>query len=132
MSNFWDIYAYTASTPAYADLVVKFIDPEGQYILGILHRNNCMETRNGFFIKDLRVAKNRDWKKSLIVDNLSHSFAFHISHGVPILEWHNDRNDCELRYLMDYLVEAAQSDDVVKFNENRMKLRQFVNNYNEN
>lgn len=33
-----------------------------------------METKNGFFIKDLRILKDVDLKDVLIVDNLSHSF----------------------------------------------------------
>lgn len=33
-----------------------------------------METKNGFFIKDLRIISNLDLDKTLIVDNLVHSF----------------------------------------------------------
>ena len=33
-----------------------------------------MATKNGFFIKDLRIVENRDMKDLIIVDNLSHSF----------------------------------------------------------
>lgn len=33
-----------------------------------------METKNGFFIKDLRILKDVDLKKTILVDNLSHSF----------------------------------------------------------
>ncbi len=35
-----------------------------------------METRNGFFIKDLRIVKDADLKTTILVDNLSHSFGF--------------------------------------------------------
>lgn len=35
-----------------------------------------METKNGFFIKDLRIIKNRELKDIVIVDNLAHSFGF--------------------------------------------------------
>ena len=37
-----------------------------------------METKNGFFIKDLRILKNRELKDIVIVDNLVHSFGFQI------------------------------------------------------
>ncbi len=63
-----------------------------------------METRNGFFIKDLRIVKDADLKNTILVDNLSHSFGFQIDNGIPILEWYNDKNDSELKYLMSYLV----------------------------
>ena len=52
------------------------LDPFEKYILGILTRENCMETKNGFFIKDLRIIKNREMKNMVLVDNLSHSFGF--------------------------------------------------------
>ena len=55
-----------------------------------------METKNGFFIKDLRIIANKQLKDILIVDNLAHSFGFQIENGIPILEYHNDQNDCEL------------------------------------
>jgi CTD small phosphatase-like protein 2 len=35
-----------------------------------------METKNGFFIKDLRILKGKNIKKTVIVDNLAHSFGF--------------------------------------------------------
>ena len=85
-----------------------------------------METKNGFFIKDLRIIKNRDLKNLIIVDNLSHSFGFQIENGVPILEWHNDVKDTELKYLTDYLIEAVDCEDVRVFNQERLKLRDMA------
>ena len=76
MTQFWDIYVFTASTPPYARAIVNFLDPEGKYINGILDRLNCMETKNGFYIKDLRILKNKELKNMILVDNLSHSFGF--------------------------------------------------------
>ena len=35
-----------------------------------------METKNGFFIKDLRIVNDSDLKNTVLVDNLSHSFGF--------------------------------------------------------
>lgn len=52
-----------------------------------------METKNGFFIKDLRTLKDIDLRKTLIVDNLSHSFGLQIDNGIPILEWQSDPKD---------------------------------------
>jgi CTD small phosphatase-like protein 2 len=67
-----------------------------------------METKNGFFIKDLRIIKDKKFKDMIIVDNLTHSFGFQIDNGVPILEWHNDPKDQELKYLVNYLIEASK------------------------
>jgi CTD small phosphatase-like protein 2 len=72
--NYWDIYIFTASSPIYSDAIINYLDPEKKYINGILNRQNCMETKNGFFIKDLRIVKGKDLKKTVLVDNLAHSF----------------------------------------------------------
>jgi CTD small phosphatase-like protein 2 len=74
----------------YANAIIDYIDPESKFILGILTRVNCMETKNGFFIKDLRILKDKKMKDVIMVDNLCHSFGFQIENGVPILEWHDD------------------------------------------
>lgn len=81
-----------------------------------------METKNGFFIKDLRILKDKKLETMILVDNLSHSFGFQIENGVPILEWQNDPNDTELKYLSSYLLEAAKVDDVRIFNREKLKL----------
>ena len=49
-----------------------------------------METKNGFFIKDLRIIANKQLKDIVIIDNLAHSFGFQIENGIPILEWFSD------------------------------------------
>lgn len=126
MSEYFDIFIFTASSPNYANTIINYIDPTGKFINGILTRSNCMETKNGFFIKDLRIIKNRDLKNLIIVDNLAHSFGFQIENGIPILEWHNDVKDCELKYISDYLVEAWNQDDVRVFNKERLKLREMA------
>lgn len=126
MSDYYDVFIFTASSPNYANTIINYIDPMGKYINGILTRSNCMETKNGFFIKDLRIIKNRELKNMIIVDNLAHSFGFQIENGIPILEWHNDVKDCELKYLCDYLIEASTCEDVRIFNKERLRLRDMA------
>ena len=60
MSEFFEIYIFTASSFNYAVAITKLLDPKEKYISGILSRENCMTTKNEFFIKDLRVIKNRN------------------------------------------------------------------------
>jgi CTD small phosphatase-like protein 2 len=76
MSQLYTIYIYTASSAAYANAIMGYIDPSKEMIQGILTRSNCMETKNGFFIKDLRIISNKKLKDMIIVDNLAHSFGF--------------------------------------------------------
>jgi len=85
-----------------------------------------METKIGFFIKDLRIVKNRSLKDMIIVDNLAHCFGFQIENGIPILEFHDDKHDRELKYLCTYLIEACSYDDVREFNKMKLKLNELA------
>jgi len=40
---------------------------------------------SGFYIKDLRIIKNRPLKDIIMVDNLVHSVGLQIDNGIPIL-----------------------------------------------
>ena len=127
MRDHFELIVFTASIAPYADAVVKELDPESKYISYVLDRSYCLETKNRFHIKDLRIIKNRDLKNMIIVDNLIHSFGFQIDNGVPILDWRGDRNDQELKFLMKYLLEAKQYDDVREYNRVKLKLSELAN-----
>jgi CTD small phosphatase-like protein 2 len=59
MSAHYNVYVFTAGTQDYAEPIVSYLNQNKKTILGVLHRKNCMETQNGFFIKDLRIVHNR-------------------------------------------------------------------------
>jgi CTD small phosphatase-like protein 2 len=126
LAPLYNIFIFTASSYAYASAILGYLDPTSSLIQGFLSRNNCLQTKNGFYIKDLRIIKNRELKNTLIVDNLAHSFGFQIENGVPILEWHNEEKDMELFYLTNYLKEAANYEDVRIFNRQRLKLMELA------
>ena len=125
MKEHFEVLVFTASCSLYAETVVRELDPEKKYISYILDRSFCLETKNGFFIKDLRILKNRDLKNMLIVDNLVHSFGFQVDNGVPILEWTGNKNDQELQHIADYLIEAKKYDDVREYNREKLRLAEF-------
>ena len=127
LKEHYEIFVFTAACPAYAQLVVQELDPENKIISYVLDRTYCLETRNGLYIKDLRIIKNRDLKNMIIVDNLVHSFGFQIHNGVPILEWRGDKEDDELKHLTNYLLEAQKYDDIREFNKERLRLSELVN-----
>lgn len=126
VSPIYELIIFTASTAPYAKAVVSHIDPERKFINFILTREHCMETKNGFFIKDLRILKNRDLKDIIIVDNLVHSFGFQIENGVPILEFLDDKNDQELRYLADYLLRGHHISDIRDYNREKLRLLEMA------
>lgn len=127
ISKHFEIVVYTASTQAYASLIVKTLDPEGQYISHLLSRGHCLTTKNGFYIKDLRLIENRKLKNVLLLDNYVHSFAFNIENGVPILEWKNEKDDTEMDAMLPFLLQAAQADDVRVFLREQLQLAAVPN-----
>lgn len=126
ISQYYEIFIFTAATINYANAVVNFLDPLGQFINGVLCRTNCLITKNGMFIKDLRIIKNRELKNMVLIDNLAHSFGLQIENGIPILEFQNDKKDRELKYLFDYLMQALYVDDLRAFNRKNLRLNQLA------
>jgi CTD small phosphatase-like protein 2 len=61
----------------------------------------------------------------LIIDNMPHSFGFQIENGIPIIGWHNDPHDCELKYLARYLVAASHCEDLRMYNS-QLKLLELL------
>ena len=104
MSQYYNVYVFTAGTHDYAEPIINYLNQKKKTILGVLHRKNCMETQNGFFIKDLRIIQNRELKDIVIVDNLVHSFGLQITNGIPILEFLDNKNDKELLGLEKTLI----------------------------
>ena len=39
----------------------------------------------------------------VLVDNAAYSFGYQVDNGIPIISWHDDKNDRELFNLMDYM-----------------------------
>lgn len=81
-----------------------------------------MMTKNGFFIKDLRMIENRELKNVVILDNYVHSFAFNVDNGIPILEWRNQKEDDEFLYMIEYLKDLATAEDTRRYNRDHIRL----------
>ena len=126
MKDYFEIIVFTASNSLYAEAVVKELDPKGTLITYILHRTHCFETRNGFFIKDLRIIKNRNLKDMIIIDNLVHSFGLQLLNGIPILEWKDDPNDQELKYIQKYLIELSKCNDIRIYNDRFLRIKDIL------
>ena len=122
----YEIVIFTASSKDYAEEIIKKLDPNNEYIDFILSREDCMVTRNGFYLKDLRILKDRKLTDMIIVDNLAHSFGFQVDNGIPILEWTGNQNDQELLHLQELLAEANTHEDVRKYLKKRLGLRRLA------
>ena len=73
----FELIVFTASHACYANVVLDYLDPARQFIQHRLYRDSCIQTEEGFYVKDLRVI-NRSLSDLLIVDNAAYSFAFQV------------------------------------------------------
>ena len=79
-------------------------------------------------IKDLRIFKNIDLKKIILIDNSMYSFASQINNGILINSFFNDKNDTELNNALEYLINfILPAEDVRDVNEEFFNFRQIMN-----
>ena len=116
MSKHFELIIFTASHSCYANVVLNILDPDNQYITYRLFRDHCLQTKEGIFIKDLRIVANRKLKDVTIVDNATYSFGFQLDNGIPIIPFYDSPEDTELLKLMDYLLKLKQAEDVRSYN----------------
>ena len=119
---------FTASHKCYADVVLDYLDPTGEFIHTRLYRESCIVT-DGIYIKDLRILANRNLKDVIIVDNVACSFGYQLDNGIPIISWHDDKNDKELLNLMNYLKILVEVEDIREINRKTFNLRNFYEDY---
>jgi Dullard-like phosphatase family protein len=120
---------YTASHQSYADSVLNYLDPSGEFIKYRLYRHNCVEIHEDgekLYIKDLRIIKNIDLKDMIIIDNSVLSFSFQLENGIPILPYYDNKEDNELRFLMNYLNNIASVTDLRTENKKSIKMDYFL------
>ena len=121
MSEEFEIIIFTASHSCYANVVLNILDPDNEFITYRLFRDHCLRTKEGIFIKDLRIIANRNLKNLVIVDNATYSFGFQLHNGIPIIPFYENKNDMELLYLMEFLREMDKAPDVRIFNNEWFK-----------
>lgn len=119
---------FTASHSCYANVVLNILDPNNEFITYRLFRDQCLQTNEGIFIKDLRIIANRSLDNMLIVDNATYSFGFQLENGIPVVPFYDSPADTELKDLMAYLRKLATEQDVRRVN-NSMFLYELISHY---
>jgi len=121
MSELYEICIFTAASEEYAIEVVNKLDPDGK-IKKIISRKHCVEIKEGFVVKDLRIFPDRDLKDMIIVDDSIYSFAFQIENGIPIKVFDGEEDDEELSLLIKYLRGLCEenSENISELNKNRL------------
>ena len=105
MSKIYTIYIFSCTSPEKTQAVACYLNSKTQpsAITGTLDHNHCMATDGGFYIKDMRIIKNRDISQMIMVDIYIHYFGLQINNGIPLLEFFGDVDDRELRGLPNFL-----------------------------
>jgi CTD small phosphatase-like protein 2 len=102
---------FTASHKDYANKVIDLLDPEKKYFSHRLFRNHCFPSKQGVYIKDLRIL-NRKLSDVILVDNALYSYGLQLSNGVPIIPFYNCKEDTELLILTEFLSSLKDEEDV--------------------
>lgn len=111
LSKHFEIIVFTASHRDYAEKVIELLDPNREIISHSLFREHCLLTKQGIYIKDLRII-NRKPKEMIIVDNALYSYGHQLANGVPIIPFYNFKEDSELLMLSEYLMSLKEEEDV--------------------
>lgn len=126
LSSYYEIIVFTASHSCYANVVLDYLDPKGQYIHHRLFRDNCIQTEEGIYIKDLRVLANRNLNDVVLVDNAAYSFGYQVENGIPIIPFYNNYEDEELKHLIPYLKQLAKAKDLREINRDTFKFHMYT------
>ena len=101
IKEYYEIIVFTSGTREYADKILDAIEHKKQkkYFDGRLYREHTTCIGNKY-IKDLSKI-GRDLSRTLIVDNLPHSFKFQHENGILISSFYGDEKDNEDKALIE-------------------------------
>ena len=97
ISQFADIYAYTAGTEGYASHVFKHLDPHGKIFKKLLFRDSCVRTMDGQYRKDLKKFGDNVYipERTVLIDNNPTSFVIQPKNGILIPDFFGHKEDEE-------------------------------------
>ena len=97
---------------------------------GRLYRDSCIETIDGFYLKDLRVIEDRALKDIILVDNCIYSFVFQPNNGIPIFAYYDQPRDTELKSLLQFLMELSNVGDIREILKDYFRLEDIMKSKN--
>ena len=130
LSKIYEIVVFTAAQKSYADSILNLLDPENKYISYRLYRDSCIN-RGSKHIKDLRILRNRDLKRTVIVDNSIVSFANNLENGVHVPTYYGQPDDQCLKDIMKLLMNLSNSDDLQEELRKQVGLKEDYEQYKE-
>ena len=123
LSKYYEIAVFTAGEEEYANAILDMLDQD-KIIQHRLYRQHCICIEDKYYVKDLRIIKDRDLDSVILVDNSIISFAYNMDNGVPCAAFYRwTKNDEELLYMHSYLNELFHMDDIRDHNRDKFKLK---------
>ncbi len=122
MSLSYEIVLFTAGNEEYAETIRNYLDPEGRLIKKAIGGEHCVNTQEGYYVKDLRIFTDRQLSDIIIVDDRIVSFAFQLENGVPVTSFDGVKDDEELKLLIDYLELIKDEPDIRRANKEKIAL----------
>lgn len=128
LSEIYEIVIFTAAQRSYANAILNMLDPHGKYISQRLFRDSCVY-KNGVYLKDLGIFRNRELSDMVIVDNSITSFARHLSNGVYVPSYFGQNGDSTLLRLIQFLSSLSDAKDIPTELEKRLGIVRLYNSY---
>ena len=137
--KYYEIIVFTSGTKDYADAILSIIEQKNnaKYFDGLLYREHTI-LMGKKYIKDLSKL-GRDLSKTIIVDNLPHSFKLQRENGILINSFYGDNMDDKALYELKriliniYKDKKDVRDSIIKYKEDIIKnvtgIDEYVNNY---
>ena len=104
IKNYFDLAIFTASSKGYADAIINYIDPKNEFFKFRLYRDACIPIHKYLYIKDLRIIKNYNPKKIILMDNSLYSFINQPSNGMLIYSFYSNHKDNQLINAKNFLI----------------------------
>lgn len=111
VSNWFDVYIFTASAKEYADPVINWLERDRPYFAKRFYRDNCTLRQGAGYIKDLSVV-GVELSKVILVDNSPISYSLNYENAIDIEGWIDDPTDNELLQLLPLLNSLRFATDV--------------------
>ena len=75
VSTYYDVVVYNSTSADYTKAVCRVLDPQKKIIKGILSKEDCLISKLGAAVKDLRLVSGLDTSRTVLVDSSVQSFA---------------------------------------------------------
>jgi TFIIF-interacting CTD phosphatase-like protein len=112
ISEFYEIWVWSASERHYIDAILKNMDPTRAFIKKVLCREDCTVSKENYLIKDIGRFSNLDLSQVVIVDNVALSYILNLENGLLVSSYNGSHNDIELVNITGILMAARYEPDI--------------------